>query len=106
MKVHKLGDFTGGWVIGDFSPSLFVNSSVEVAIKRFTLADVEPSHKQLVSTEITIVIEGRIKMGSQVLSTNDVAVIEPGEYADFEALEHSVVVCIKFPSIPGDKVLE
>lgn len=106
MKTYKLGDFTGGWVIGDFSPSLFINTGVEVAIKRFKFADVEPSHKQLVATEITIVVEGRIKMGSDVFSKNDIAVIEPGEYADFEALEHSVVVCIKFPSIPEDKILE
>ena len=106
MKTFKLGDFIGGWVIGDFAPSLFVNTGVEVAIKRFELRDVEPSHKQLVATEITIVVEGKIRMGSNVFFKNDIAVIEPGEYADFEALEHSVVICIKFPSIPKDKILE
>jgi hypothetical protein len=40
------------------------------------------------------------------LSSGDILVIEPGQYADFEALTKGSLTCIKFPSIPSDKVLE
>lgn len=101
-----LNSFTGGWVVGDFNPSLFKSDCMEVGVKKFLLGDRELSHKQLIATEITIIISGKVRIGKEIFVEGDVVVIPPGEYADFEALSDGSLTCIKFPSIPSDKVLE
>ncbi len=105
MRLFKLEDFFKGWIIGDFSPSLHVNPYVEVGVKFFKEGEVEPAHMQLVATEITIVIEGTIRLGGKIFRRGDVVSISPNEIADFKSLTESSVVCIKFPSIPNDKVI-
>lgn len=104
MHTHRIEDFFKGWIVGDFSPTLHRNSDFEVAIKFFSMGEVEPAHKQLVATEITVVIEGQIRLGSSTFNRGDIVSIPPNEVADFESLTDSSLVCIKFPSIPNDKV--
>lgn len=105
MKSYKLEEFFKGWVVGDFNPSLFKTSDFEVAVKFFEKGEIEPAHKQLVATEITIVIDGSIRLGEGTYSRGDVIEIQPNEVAAFESLTHASLVCIKFPSIPNDKVV-
>jgi quercetin dioxygenase-like cupin family protein len=105
MEKYKVDDFFKGWIVGDFSPSLHRNSDFEVGVKFFKKGEVEASHKQLIATEITVVIEGEIRLGRSVFSRGDVISIPPHEVADFESLTDSSLVCIKFPSIPNDKVV-
>ncbi len=106
MDKLNLKDFVGGWFVGDFEPSLFKNQCVEVGVKFFKSGDVEPSHKQLIATEITVISEGSVRIGKLVLKKGDTLIIYPGEYADFEALTDGSLTCLKFPSIPSDKVLK
>jgi hypothetical protein len=96
---------TLGWFIGDFNPSLHRNSEVEVAIKRFTKGDKEPSHYQIAATEWTCVVVGKIRLGHVIFTKNEIAEIPPMESVDFEALEDSILVVVKSPSRPSDKVL-
>ena len=105
MNSYKLEEFFKGWVIGDFNPSLFKNSDFEVAVKFFEKGEIELAHKQLIATEITIVVEGVIKLGEGTYSRGDIIEIQPNEVAAFESLTRSSLVCIKFPSIPNDKVV-
>lgn len=105
MKSEKLSDFHLGWFVGNFEPSLLKNQHVEIAVKHFAKGETEPSHKQLVATELTVVVSGKIKMNDEFFSNGEIVIIPPGEYANFEALEDSSLVCVKFPSIPEDKVL-
>lgn len=101
-----LADFKLGWVVGNFEPALIQSSEIELAVKHFKRGDVEPSHKQLVATEITIVITGEIRLGDSVYGANEIVKISPGIFADFESLTDSSLVCIKYPSLPNDKILE
>lgn len=103
---YRLEDFKLGWIVGNFSPSLLRSQEIEISIKHFKRGDLEPSHKQLVATEITVVISGSIRLGESVYGINDIIQILPETYADFESLTDSSLVCIKFPSLPSDKVLE
>jgi CRP-like cAMP-binding protein len=102
----NVSDFIGGWFVGDFEPSLFKNQHLEAGVKFFSRGDTESSHKQLLATEITVVSSGRVRIGSQILESGDVLIIYPGEFADFEALTDGSLTCVKFPSIPSDKVLK
>jgi quercetin dioxygenase-like cupin family protein len=106
FEKRHLGEFKLGWVIGNFDPVLFRSKEVEVAIKHFKKGEIEPSHKQLVAKEITIVISGTIRLGYNIYEANDVVTIPPGVYADFESLTDCSLVCIKYPSLPNDKVIE
>ena len=39
MKLNKLNEFTKGWIIGNFNPSLFETDEFEVAVKNVKVAD-------------------------------------------------------------------
>jgi len=102
---HNLDQMTLGWFIGNFTPTLHLNSEVEVGIKRFAKGDTEPSHYQIAATEWTCVVVGKIRLGQVVFVENEIAEIPPMESADFEALEDSILVVVKSPSRPSDKVI-
>ena len=104
MERHNLGDMTLGWFIGNFTPSLHSNTQVEVGVKRFTKGEIEPSHHQLTATEWTCVVSGKIRIGDKVFQENEIAEIPPLESADFEALEDAILVVVKSPSNPFDKI--
>lgn len=105
MKLHHIDSFVNGWFIGDFKPSLINSTQVEVAVKSYKAGEKEPSHFQLIATEITVVVSGSCKLGGKILGPGDVLVIDPLEPADFEAIEDCTVVACKSPSLPNDKVL-
>jgi quercetin dioxygenase-like cupin family protein len=105
MERYKLEDFTKGWILGNFQPAVYNTGDFELGVKFFTQGEIEPAHKQIVATEITVVVSGQIRLAKEFFFAGDVISIPPGEVADFEALTDSCVVCIKFPSIPEDKVV-
>jgi hypothetical protein len=105
MHRYNLNDMTLGWFIGNFSPSLHPNPEFEVGIKRFSKGDKEPAHYQLIATEWTCVVKGSIRIGDAKFSENDIVEIPPLEVADFEALEDAILVVVKCPSSPSDKVI-
>ncbi len=106
MKISNLNDMTMGWFIGNFSPSVYSNSTFEVGVKRFKKGDTEPSHHQISAIEWTCVISGTVRIGNHILSENDIVEISPMESADFEALQDSTLVVVKSPSIASDKVVD
>jgi len=105
MIVNKMDEFIKGWFVGDFSPALLHSKDYEIAVKWFKAGEQEPLHKQIAATEITVVIEGQIRLGGEIFSKGDVITIPPGEFAEFESLTDSSLVCVKTPSLPNDKVL-
>jgi hypothetical protein len=104
VKIHRLDHFVKGWLVGNFEPSLFRNETLEVGVKYFEAGQREASHKQLVATEITVVISGSVILGGETFQQGDIVVIQPGEFADFQSVTDSALVVLKFPSIPDDKV--
>ncbi len=105
MDKSSIRDFRGGWFIGDFSPTLEPTPHAEVCVKRYAAGDTEPLHFQRVATEYTVVISGRCRIGDVEVGPDEILRIPPGEAADFEALEDVVLVAVKVPSLPDDKVL-
>ena len=106
MEIYKLDDFLGGWFIGNFYPSMLKNSFFETAVKFIKAGEIEPLHYQKTATEITVVISGKILICGKVLSPKEIISIPPMQTCSFEALEDSILVCIKSPSIPSDKRIE
>lgn len=106
MRRFDLREMTGGWFIGNFLPTAVQSEDFEVTVRKYISGDREQRHFQLSATEVTVIIEGRARMGDQLLNANDIIVLEPLESYDFEALTNVTLVAVKFPSIPNDKVLD
>ena len=105
MNRYDLKEFENGWIIGNFSPSILRNENFEIAIKRYHPGDTEVRHYQRIATEVTFVVSGKIRMNDEIIEENQIIELLSLEEFDFEALEKSVVVCIKYPSIPNDKII-
>jgi hypothetical protein len=105
LNKFKLEEFTLGWVVGNFSPSLHLTTDFEFGVKYFKSGDCEPRHYQTVARELSIVVTGSCRIGSFRLESGEGLMIEAGEEADFEALSDCAIAVIKWPSLPADKIL-
>jgi hypothetical protein len=105
VEVRDISEFTKGWFIGDFEPTMFKTSDFEVGVKFFLKGDTEPLHKQIVATEFTVVVSGEIQMNGKKFVKGQIIRIDPEEPADFLALTDGSLLCLKTPSIPTDRVV-
>ena len=103
MKVESLINMKKGWLVGNFNPSILRSEYVEVGLKRYRKGQKEKWHYHKISTEITVVIEGKVKMCEQVFTKDSIITLSPGEGTAFEALEDSITLVIKSPSSIDDK---
>ena len=62
MRTARLEDMVKGWFVGNFEPSLIKTNDVEVAVKSYNKGDYEEKHYHKIATELTVIIQGRVKM--------------------------------------------
>jgi len=105
MTLHTLDGMVRGWFVGDFEPTAFRSSEVEVAIKHYAAGDAEARHVHKVATELTAVVSGSVRMDGRDLHAGDILKLDPGEPCDFLALTDATVVAVKLPAVAGDKYL-
>lgn len=105
MKEYQLKNFTNGWFVGNFEPTIFATNDFEVSVKFFEAGDREPLHKQILATELTAVISGIVQMNSKEFRVGTIIEFKPGEACEFLSVTDATLVCVKFPSIPNDKIV-
>ena len=105
MKRAKLSQFKKGWFIGAFKPSLLPTSQFEVALRQHRKDEDYPAHYQQVATEYNLLVHGRMAIGEEIFNDGDLFVIPPGEVVKPIFISDCQVVCIKVPSLPGDRVV-
>lgn len=103
MIYKHLGEMIKGWFVGDFSPTAYKTDACEVGVKRYSAGDHEAAHYHKIATEITVVLEGQVRMMGRIWNAGDIIVLEPGEVTDFEALTDAVNVVVKVPGVLDDK---
>ena len=103
MKEFRIEDMVKGWFVGDFEPSALRTTGCEVAFKEYREGDTEPRHVHKIATEITVVVAGLIEMNGKKYLPNRIIVVEPGEAVEFRAVCNSETICVKIPSVKGDK---
>lgn len=103
MIVAKLDQMIKGWFIGNFEPSILKSEYAEVAVKYYKAGDREERHVHRICTEITVIVQGFVKMNGVQYATGDIVLLNPGEASDFEALTDAINVVVKTPSVVGDK---
>lgn len=106
MKKADLKTFIKGWFVGNFDPSLIKTNDVEVAIKRYSAGDYEPSHYHKIATEITAIVYGTVEMNGIQYTVDDIIVIEPNDRTDFKCLTDVVTVVVKYPGANNDKYID
>lgn len=104
MQAHKLSDMTRGWIVGNFSPTLY-QKDYEIGFKYYKVGDYEKSHKHLLSQEVTVVLLGEVEMNGVKYCQGDIIVQEKGEYTDFLCLSEQAITAVYRPdgSFPNDK---
>jgi uncharacterized cupin superfamily protein len=106
MIIKKMKDYTRGWFVGGFEPTLYQTTDVEVAVQQFKAGDYEASHCHKIATEITVIVSGKAMMNGVEVEAGSVVKLEPGEYTDFEALEDTMTTVVKVPGALNDKYLK
>lgn len=103
MKVDKLARMHRGWIVGDFEPSVLRTAGFEVAVQRYVAGAREPRHRHDLAIEITVVLEGEVRVDGVAYGAGDILVVERGEAIAFEAITDATTLVVKTPSVPGDK---
>lgn len=103
MRAERLEGMVKGWFVGNFEPALYQTNSCEVAVKSYKKGDREGKHYHKIATEITVIINGKVRMFDHVYSEGDMIIAEPGDATAFEALEDTVNVVVKLPGANNDK---
>lgn len=103
MIKHNLSEFKRGWIIGNFEPSVLRTDQFEVAVITHTKGEVWPAHYHKIGTEYNVLLQGKMIVCGQEINPWEVFIFEPGEIADPIFLEDCKVLCVKVPSVPGDK---
>ena len=103
MKIHKLSSMIRGWFIGNFEPCVFKTKEFEVGVLTHKKGEYWAEHYHKISTEINILLSGSMTINGLNICVGDIFVIEPNEYAAPIFLEDCKVLCVKTPSVIGDK---
>jgi len=103
MKLFNIKNFHRGWLIGNFDPSILKTKDFEVGLLTHKKGEYWPEHYHVVATEYNLLVSGSMIIKKMTIEPGDIFVLEPYEIANPEFLEDCVVMCIKVPSIPGDK---
>ena len=103
MIKYNLSDMVGGWLIGNFEPSLLKTNDVEVAVKRYKAGDYDSLHYHKIGTEYTVIVSGQVEMSGKIYNENDILVINPSDATDFRAITDAITVVVKIPGASNDK---
>ena len=105
MRTARLDDMKMGWFVGNFEPTLYQTNDCEVAVKKYKKGDHDIRHYHKIATEITVVVQGKVRMSGNEYGAGDIIIIEPGEATDFTALEDTMNVVVKIPGANHDKYI-
>ena len=60
-------------------------------------------HKK--ATEINLIIKGKMKIQKKILKKNQIFILKPKEIADPIFYQDTHIICVKVPSVIGDKYI-
>lgn len=103
MRIDNLSNMYRGWFIGNFEPAILKSEEFEVAVLFHPKGERWPKHYHKEAIEINVLISGRMIINGELLTSGNIFVIEKNEIVEPEFLEDCTIVCVKTPSIPGDK---
>lgn len=106
LERFPLSEFSKGWFVGNFSPTLIKTDGFEVAVKNYQAGEREASHHHKIATELTLIVSGRVQMSGEEIGAGEIVRIKPGQSTDFLALDDTTTVVVKVPCVAGDKYVD
>jgi dTDP-glucose pyrophosphorylase len=104
-KSVDVTDYTRGWLIGDFYPSIEKNKNCEIGYLYHKKLSKWDYHYHKKSLEINIIIEGSMSINNVSYEPNDIFIINNNVISCPIFLEDCYIICIKIPSAPNDKYI-
>lgn len=98
-------DFTRGWFIGNFKPTLFERKDIEVGLLRHSKGEKWDFHYHSKADEINILVQGKMILNGIQIGPGTIFVIYKNEIACPIFEEDCKIVCIKVPSVQKDKTI-
>ena len=105
MKKFRIEDMFRGWFIGDFEPTAFKTKNFEVGVGHHKKGEIWDKHYHKLATEITVILEGKVKINEEIYVKGDVFIIEPNEVVLPHFLEETRIVVVKTISDVIDKFI-
>lgn len=106
VDIYNLENFTRGWFIGDFEPSLLKNSGIELAVmNKKKGVGIDDFHYHENCIEINILIKGKMKINNKLIKENNIFVFNPYVPSVYEYLEDCTFVVFKNKPSNNDKVI-
>ena len=103
MKVFNIKDMKGGWFIGNFEPSILKTDNFEVGHHAHKKGASTHNHYHKSSTEINVIVKGKMVVNGEVLTAGDIFVFEPYVVSESEFLEDTDLIVVRDSSNPNDK---
>ena len=103
MKFLNIKDFTNGWFIGSFEPSIFFSNEFEIGHLSLKKGHVADGHYHKSHVEINYIVCGKALIGDTILLPGDFFVYEPYDKSFVEYLEDTELIVIKNPAVKNDK---
>ena len=105
IKVYKIEDFTRGWFIGDFEPSILKNTGMELGFMKHKKGETIKFHYHEHCTEINLLVKGKMSNCGKNIEKGDIFVFDKYSPACPIFLEDSEIVCFKSKPSNNDKII-
>ncbi len=105
MKIYNIKDMNEGWYIGNFVPSAYKTETFEVSLKNHPKGENWPKHYHKEAIEINLIVSGEMQLNGILLKAGDIFILDKMEIAEPNFLEKCLIVCVKVPSVLGDKYI-
>jgi mannose-6-phosphate isomerase-like protein (cupin superfamily) len=100
-----VNNYTRGWLIGNFEPSIRKETEYEVGLLNHKKNEKWAFHYHKESTEINILLSGKMVINNKELKAGHVFIFDKNIIACPIFLDNCKIICIKIPSVPGDKMI-
>lgn len=105
MKLIGLNEFKGGWLVGNFEPSLFKRENIEVGVHEIKKGYFSDCHYHLRANEYNLILYGKVKDISEnrIYKEGDIFIYEPRDKSNLEFIADTKLLVIRDLSDPNDK---
>ena len=103
-KIYNISNYTRGWLIGNFSPAIFKTRQFELGLLTHNKNEKWDYHYHAYMGEINVLLEGNMFINNRQIHKGEIFYIPENQLTCPNFIEDCKILCIKVPSIVGDKV--
>lgn len=96
-------EFTRGWFLGNFEPAVFQTKDFEVGLLVHGEGEKWDFHYHTLGEETNVLLSGYMHINGRFIPEGSVFRFPKNQIACPEFLTECRILCIKCPSVPGDK---